>query len=113
MLSKLTPLDIRNELGSKIRALRIERGEKQATAAKAASVSLEAYGALERGANCDLTTFVKVMLHFGRLQNIADAIYQGPTTDHSRVRDRRKKTAEEMAIEKIFAEAEERNRQKT
>ena len=107
-----TPLEQRNELALKIRAVRIAHRETQATAAKCSGVSLEAYGDLERGVNCDMTTFIKVLLHFGLLQDVADVIYQGTPPNEKQVRGKQTKTKTELAAEKFFAEAEVRNRAK-
>ena len=69
-MSYKTPKEVLGILGSRLQAVRVDRGMTQASAAEKAGVSLRALQSLEAGSGSTLETFVRALKALGEINAI-------------------------------------------
>ena len=76
MFNTIEIKDVKNELGSLVKALRKQRGHSQFQLAKSLDVSRTTIQNLELGRNFTVDTFLKVMKEMDLLEQLASEIKQ-------------------------------------
>lgn len=77
-LQYLTPDELVAEVGQRLKALRLDRRQSQATVAARAGVSLRSLQSLESGAGSTLSTYVRTLKALGQLDTL-DQLAPAPT----------------------------------
>lgn len=83
----MTPEELALEVGSRIRALRIDRRMEQADLVARAGVSIKALRSLEKGRGSTLETFLRVLKALDALDGL-DALAARPTVNPLAMLDR-------------------------